>query len=64
MKLTILETGRPPEPLRSAHPDYPTMFERLLAAANPGFRFETVAVLDGAPLPDPAELEGVIITGS
>lgn len=64
MKLTILETGRPPEALRETHPDYPGMFERLLGSVDPGFHFETVAVLDGAPLPDPAELEGVLITGS
>lgn len=64
MKLTILETGRPPEALRKIHPDYPRMFEQLLGSVDPGFRFQTVPVLDGAALPDPAGLEGVIITGS
>jgi len=64
MRITILETGRPPEALRGRFPDYPGMFEVLLSGADPGLRFESVAVLDGAPLPDPAELEGVIITGS
>lgn len=64
MKLTILETGRPPEALRGAHADYPAMFEALFAGVDPNLSFETVAVLDGAALPDPARLQGVIITGS
>jgi GMP synthase-like glutamine amidotransferase len=64
MRITILETGRPPEALRSRFPDYPAMFEALLGAADPGLRFETVAVWDGAPLPDPAAVEAFLITGS
>jgi GMP synthase-like glutamine amidotransferase len=64
MKITILETGRPPEVLRAAYPSYPTMFETLLAGADPTLRFESIAVVDGAALPDPATLEAVLITGS
>jgi GMP synthase-like glutamine amidotransferase len=64
MRLLILETGRPPEPLRGAFPDYPAMFEALLAPAAPALRFETVAVCDGADLPDPAAYDGALITGS
>lgn len=64
MKITILETGRPPEALRGTHGDYPAMFERLLGAADPALRFETVSVVDGAPPPDPAHIEAAIITGS
>lgn len=51
-------------PLRATFPDYPEMFARLVGAANPVFSFETVALLDGARLPDPETLDGVLITGS
>lgn len=64
MKITILETGRPMAPLRGKFPDYPAMFEALISRADEGFRYETVALVDGAPLPDPDRLEAVLITGS
>lgn len=64
MKLTILETGRPPAGLRGRFPDYPAMFEALLAPADPALTFETVAICDGAPPPDPRGLEAALITGS
>lgn len=62
MRLTIFETGRPPQELRGAHPDYPEMFADLLGDSE--FTFESIAIGDGAPLPDPAGLEAVLITGS
>lgn len=40
------------------------MFEALISSADDGFTYETVAVVDGAPLPDPATLEAILITGS
>lgn len=64
MKITILETGRPMAPLRGRFPNYPAMFETLIASADDGFAYETVALLDGAPLPDPETLDAVLITGS
>ncbi len=64
MKITILETGRPPEALRADFPDYPAMFRAWLSQAAPDFRFETVTVCDGASPPDPAILDAVLITGS
>lgn len=64
MRLTILETGRPPAPLRERFPSYPAMFEALLARAEPALQFESIAVIDGAALPDPAGLEAALITGS
>lgn len=59
-RIAILETGRPPEPLRAEHGLYPDMFQALL---GPGFRVETFDVAAGA-LPDPADFEGAIVTGS
>ena len=64
MKLTIIETGLVPEPIRDQFPDYPAMFRDLFAEAGADFRFETVSVVRGAPLPDPAGLGGILITGS
>lgn len=64
MRITTIETGRPMTPLRARFPNYPAMFERLIARADEGFDYETIALLDGAPLPDPAGLDAVLITGS
>ncbi|MCI4644964.1 MAG: glutamine amidotransferase [Hyphomonadaceae bacterium] len=64
MKITIIETGRPMAPLRDRFPNYPAMFEALISCADDGFSYETVALLDGAPLPDPETLDAVLITGS
>ncbi|MEL7453150.1 MAG: glutamine amidotransferase [Pseudomonadota bacterium] len=64
MRITIIETGLPPEPLRGDWPDYPAMFRALLGAADGDFGYETVSVAKGDALPDPAKLDGVLITGS
>ena len=64
MKLTILETGLPPEPLRADWPTYPAMFETLISTVDDGFYYETVSIVSGEPFPDPHTLEGVIHTGS
>jgi len=64
MRLTIIETGLPPEDLRADWPGYPAMFEALISAVDDGFTYDTVSIVTGDPLPDPASLEGIIITGS
>ena len=64
MKLTIIETGLPPKPLQQNWPRYPAMFQTLLDAAGSGFEYETVPIANGATLPDPSGLKGVLITGS
>jgi GMP synthase-like glutamine amidotransferase len=64
MKLTIIQTGETPLPLRPRFGAYPAMFHRMFDAAGISFDYETVAVFDGAPFPDPAELEGIVVTGS
>lgn len=64
MLITILETGRAPGALSDAYPHYPDMFAALLSEADESLRFRTVALVDGATLPDPATCEGVVITGS
>lgn len=64
MKLTILETGYVPEAIRSSFDDYPTMFEQLMAPLDSLMQFEAVSVISGAVLPDPGDLDAVLITGS
>ena len=65
MKISIIETGRPPPAIRADWPTYPAMFETLISGADDGFTYETVALMDGDdPLPDPATLEAILITGS
>ncbi len=64
MKLTILQTGDVPLPLRDRFGPYPEMFHRMFAEAGEAFDYETVRAHDGVPLPDPASLDGIVITGS
>ena len=62
--LTIIETGRPPEKIQGDWPDYPEMFQDLLEPHLPGWVFDSVALSSGEALPDPAELDAILITGS
>lgn len=64
MKLTIIQTGEVPAALRPQFGAYPPMFTRMFAEAGHGFAYETVAVHDGAPFPDAAGLDAILITGS
>jgi GMP synthase-like glutamine amidotransferase len=64
MKLTIIQTGEIPLALREKFGPYPKMFERMFDEAGEAFEYETVPVYDGAPFPDAAALDGIIITGS
>jgi GMP synthase-like glutamine amidotransferase len=64
MKLTIIETGLVPAPIRADFPDYPEMFRRMVAAQDAGIVCETVSVVKGEALPDPATLDAVLYTGS
>lgn len=63
MKLTILETGLVPEPIRGDFEDYPAMFRHMMSGVGT-YTFETVSVIRGEALPDPAGLDAVMITGS
>jgi GMP synthase-like glutamine amidotransferase len=64
MKLTIIETGRPPEPIARDFPGYPIMIEALLRSHMPDLMCETVSLVDGGSLPDHHEVTAVMITGS
>jgi GMP synthase-like glutamine amidotransferase len=64
MKLTIIQTGDVPAPLRPRFGPYAGMFQTMFEATGQGFAYEVVPVCDGAPFPDPAALDGIVITGS
>lgn len=64
MNLTIIETGQVPELIRDDWPDYPAMFEALLSPHLPGWTYSSIALSRGEPLPAPASLDAVLITGS
>jgi GMP synthase-like glutamine amidotransferase len=60
MKLAILETGVPPEPLADEFGSYPDMFARLL---GPGFEIETFDVEKGE-IPERGAHGAYLVTGS
>ena len=60
MKIAVLETGVPPDPLADAYGSYPDMFVELL---GPGYEWEVFDAQKGE-LPDPASHGAYMITGS
>lgn len=64
MKLTIIQTGDVPPPLRGQFGPYRKMFETMFDGTGQGFSYDTVAVSDGETLPDPSRLEAIVLTGS
>lgn len=64
MKLTIIETGRPPDVIAAQFPRYPVMVADLLARHLPGLMVETVALVEGEDLPAPDAVQAVLVTGS
>lgn len=64
MKLTIIQAGEVPPPLRAGFGLYPPMFVRMFEEAGFGFSYDTVPIHEGAAFPDPAGLEAILITGS
>jgi GMP synthase-like glutamine amidotransferase len=64
MKLTIIQTGDVPVALRPSFGPYRKMFETMFDSTGLSFSYEMVAVSDGEPLPDPARLQAIVITGS
>ena len=64
MKLTIIETGRPPDPVNQDFPCYPRMVEALLQPHVSNLTVDIVSVIDGHTLPNHDDLEAILITGS
>ncbi|WP_339748278.1 type 1 glutamine amidotransferase [uncultured Maricaulis sp.] len=64
MRLTLIQIDETSSRLRSQFERYPPQFQSLFAAAGADIEWQTVLVLDGDPFPDPATLDGIVITGS
>lgn len=62
--LTIIETGLPPAAIEGDWPRYPAMFETLIAPHLPGWTYDAIALSEGEALPDPAQLDAILHTGS
>ena len=60
MKIAVLETGVPPDPLADEFGSYPDMFAELL---GPGYELETFDVQTGA-LPGSSAHDAYLVTGS
>ena len=61
MKLAVLETGAPPQPLQARFGDYPQMFRDLLGE---GFDWTSYDVQAGRWPTAPEDHDGYVITGS
>lgn len=64
MHILIVETGIAPDPLANKFGRYPDMFEHLLGKTRAEFTFTACPVFQGAALPAPDSVDGVLITGS
>jgi GMP synthase-like glutamine amidotransferase len=63
MRIAILETGAPPEPLIRRFGDYPAMMRRMLEPLAPRASFLTAKVAEG-DLPSFDAFDAALITGS
>lgn len=63
-RVTIIETGLVPQTYRERHGSFPDMFERMVRAEDPAAAFEIVSIPNGEALPDPRQLEAILITGA
>ena len=61
MKIGLIETGAPPEPLRPAFGSYPDMFQALL---GPGHQYLTYDVQAGVLPAAPTACDAYVVTGS
>lgn len=61
MKIGLIETGAPPQPLRPAFGSYPDMFQALL---GPGHRYQTFDVQAGDLPAAPTDCDAYVVTGS
>jgi len=63
-KITIVETGVVSTKTRERYGSFPQMFERLIGEADASASFATVRLMDGEALPDPENLDAILLTGS
>lgn len=61
-KILIVKSGTTNPPVVAAHGDYDFWFQKSLSAH--AIQWVVVSVYLGEPLPDPADFDGIILTGS
>ena len=64
MRIGVIQTGNVRGELSARFGEYPPMFAALLGSAAPEASFETVALINGAPLPAPDSCDAWLVTGS
>jgi len=64
MKLTIILAGENPSSLQGDFGPYANKFKKMFLNADASFTFNEITVHAGENIPDPDQLEGVIVTGS
>jgi len=64
MKLTIVEAGDVPDSLSDRFGPYAKMFGDMFDRLGAAYDYDVVRVHHGAPLPDPARLEAILLPGS
>jgi GMP synthase-like glutamine amidotransferase len=63
-RITVIETGLVPQKYRERHGSFPDMFERMVRAEDPSAEIDIVSIPNGDALPDPRDLDAVLITGA
>ena len=64
MRITFIETGRPPEPISSRFGDYPLMMADFFAPHILDAKFNTCSLINGERLPRFDETDAIVIMGS
>lgn len=64
MKITVLQVGDVPAALQAQFGPYIPMFEHMFARIGAGFDFEVLQIAEGAPFPELADVEALLIPGS
>lgn len=64
LKITILQTGDVPAPLRPQFGDYSRMFETMFDSISDSFEYDLVVVNANSLLTDPTQMTALVITGS
>jgi GMP synthase-like glutamine amidotransferase len=63
-RITIIETGLVGPEYRERYGTFPQMFARMIAATEPSIAYDVVSIANSEPIPDPAALDAILITGS
>ncbi len=64
MKLTILQLGQTPKAMSGKFAPYHEMFGAMFGAVGANFTYQVVDVLNGEKVPNPKDLQAVVVTGS